>query len=373
MGQRSLITSIGLLALASLPVAPLASAAGHPGHKAPAACVTAHAEHGHKGRQTSRSCHATHARTPVILVFKGTVVAADDTTLTVQSAHQVTHTVTLTDTTLTVAPDGSAATVAVGDDVRVTARVAAGGTAQAVLVEDYSSAAPDDGSASDGGGTSNGDATATAVPDQPTQAPAEPTQGATETPSQPAYQVLNGTITALDGASLTIQAADGAHTFPLGSHISIRLANGTRTTDLTQVTVGVSASVYVRSVDGGPFSVCGIVVGAPGEDATPTPPPSPTSAEPTQEATETPAQTSTAPVYQVLNGTITALDDTSLTVQAADGAHTFPLATQVSVRLADRTRGSLAQVTVGVEAEVYVRSSDGGPFVVVGVVEVGQQ
>ncbi len=167
------------------------------------------------------------------------------------------------------------------------------------------------------------------------------------------YTRLTGTITAIGNGTLTLQTSDGVRTYPLASQVSIRLAGGVRGT-ISQVPTDVPAIVYLRSDENGTLLV-GIIVG--GAEAAPT-------ASPTQ---------GTTPSYGTvtrLTGTITAIGNGALTIQAENGVKTYAIAPPVSVILANRHAGTLDQVTVGTAVRFYVRGLDGSAPIVIGIIIV---
>jgi len=182
------------------------------------------------------------------------------------------------------------------------------------------------------------------------EASAVPTATPTTSATKPTYSALNGTIIALDQTSLTLSTSSGTQTYALASQVSVRINGQTGT--LAQITPPQEARVYLRAVAGADPTVVGVIVGG----------------EATASPTAVPATPGVSPVYNVLTGTITALNSTSLTLANSDGSRTLVLAAQVSVRLANGQRGTVASVTVGEVVEVYLRSSSGSNPLVVGIV-----
>ncbi len=175
----------------------------------------------------------------------------------------------------------------------------------------------------------------------------------TATQARTSYSAITGTVTAIDSTSLTITTADGSHTYALGPQVSVRV-NGQSGT-LSQLMLPQQARVYIRLVAGSEPAVVAVIVGETTAAPTATPAVSPTAAP--EKAT-----------YSVLTGTVGAIDSTSLTLTNGDGSHTYALAPQASVRLANGTRGTVTSVTTGMHVEIYLRSAAGATPLVVGIV-----
>jgi hypothetical protein len=169
--------------------------------------------------------------------------------------------------------------------------------------------------------------------------------------------VLTGVITAIGNGKLTVQTSEGARTYPLASQVSIRLAGGMRGT-LDQVTTDVQATIYLRAGDNGTLLVVGIIIG--GNDAASTASPTP----------GTTAQSTSYGRVTKLTGTITAIGNGSLTIQAELGLVTYSIAPQVTIMRAGGQASTLDQITVGTVVHLYVRSIDGSAPMVVGIIIV---
>lgn len=296
------------------------------------------------------------------MVIKGTVVSVDDTAIVVQSDGNMTRTVTLSADTPIVAPDGSATTIAVGDDVRAVVRVTSDGTTPALLVQDLSADGSTDQNPPDGTGTPTADTTS--VPAQPTDTPSQ------DTGHQDGTVVsFEATVISFDGTTLVVQGTDNPITITLPPHVSIGAAPGAPSTLAAGERVRIYALVTRGDNDTVNRTVKGVLIlpsGAPQATATPS-----SDAQSSATPQPQPTQEHSYGSVQRLDGTITALGNGSLTVQAADGPHTFPLNTRISIRLANGSWGTIDQVPTNVPASVFVRAIDGGPLVVVGIIVGG--
>jgi hypothetical protein len=162
------------------------------------------------------------------------------------------------------------------------------------------------------------------------------------------YRVITGTITAVSSSGVTVTTGEGTHTYALGPTYSVKV-NG-QTTGLSELSLPATAHVYLRIAADTTLTVVGVVIGS----------------ESTAVASPT-AQVS-KPTYTTMTGTVSAISATSVTLTTSDGTHTFPLAANVSVRLADRQRGSITAITAGTQVEVYVRASADSSPTVVGII-----
>jgi hypothetical protein len=179
-----------------------------------------------------------------ITSYQGVITALDGSSLTLQTGDGQTLTFPLgTQVRVRTASGyGSLDQVHVGDNVSIYVQASDGGSAVVIFIRDNGS----------------GDPTAVPATETPEAQPTTEPQ-ASATVSYGPTSSYQGTITALDGSSLTLQNGDGdSLIFPLAAHISIEIGSSWATLD--QVKVGVTATVVVRSINGAPPAVVGILV-----------------------------------------------------------------------------------------------------------------